>query len=241
MDLIYLGITCFFSFAVLNTSIGVDEAINRRARKKLRLQPQYNQAGLPNGVQDILAATTVFKNRLFEIQQGIPEYVEDLLAQTMGAANARLYSELILGSFMSQTERTDAEAAALSLAGTSRQVLTLALAQYPLHLYSVFALRVSNEHLLTGESENAWGFGQIVALVMLAQTFIECFRGIKGTFRKNPEATRSNKYLEYREKKRIILAAESLKSIANQLKVPMETEAPSHTSHPPVEVPRGGG
>ena len=59
-------------------------------------------------------------------------------------------------------------------------VLVVALLQYPVHLYSIFALRTSNEHLLTGESENKWGFGQIVALVMIGQTLIECFRGYRG-------------------------------------------------------------
>ena len=180
------------------------------------------------------------KNRLLEIQHGLPSYVEDLLTPTMGAANARLYSELLLGPVTSQTGRTDAEVAALGLAGTSLQVLTLALLQYPLHLYSVFALRVSNEHLLSGQSENAWGFGQIVALIMLAQTFIQCFRGVKGTLRKTPEVTSPNKGPEYREKKRIILAAESLTSIANQLKIPVKTEAPIHTNHPPAETRTAG-
>jgi hypothetical protein len=61
-------------------------------------------------------------------------------------------------------------------------VLTCALLQYPLHLYSIFALRTSNQHLLTGESENTWGFSQIVALVMVGQTIVECLRGIKGIF-----------------------------------------------------------
>jgi len=59
-------------------------------------------------------------------------------------------------------------------------VLSLAMVQYPLHLYNVFALRAANQHLLSGESENTWGFGQIVALIMVGQTLVEFCRGVKG-------------------------------------------------------------
>jgi hypothetical protein len=54
------------------------------------------------------------------------------------------------------------------------------LLQYPLHLYNIVALRASNQHLLKGESENDWGFSQIIALVMVGQTFVECCRAVKG-------------------------------------------------------------
>ncbi|KAK3348732.1 hypothetical protein B0T25DRAFT_546399 [Lasiosphaeria hispida] len=49
-----------------------------------------------------------------------------------------------------------------------------ALLQYPLHLYSTVALRTSNEGLLEGDSENNWGFGQVMALVLVVDTFIKC-------------------------------------------------------------------
>jgi len=46
--------------------------------------------------------------------------------------------------------------------------------QYPLHLYSTIALRLSNESLLEGDSENSWGFGQVSALVLVVNTLIQC-------------------------------------------------------------------
>ncbi|RYC58491.1 hypothetical protein CHU98_g7716 [Xylaria longipes] len=57
-------------------------------------------------------------------------------------------------------------------------VLTVALIQYPVHVYTLFALRKSNEPYLSGDSENQWGFGQVVALVLVASVLIECFRAI---------------------------------------------------------------
>jgi hypothetical protein len=78
-------------------------------------------------------------------------------------------------------------------------VLTVALVQYPVHLYSVIAIRSANKPMLVGESENSLGFGQIVALVMLAQTFLECLRRIKGIYsRLFFHGLEADLWLEYR-------------------------------------------
>jgi hypothetical protein len=53
-------------------------------------------------------------------------------------------------------------------------VLVVALLQYPLHLYSAVALRISNEDFLDGESEGEWSFGQVMALMLVADTLIKC-------------------------------------------------------------------
>ncbi|KAK9424449.1 hypothetical protein SUNI508_13596 [Seiridium unicorne] len=46
---------------------------------------------------------------------------------------------------------------------------------------SVYLIQVyhktSNEAYLSGGSENEWGFGQVVALTLVASTFLECVRG----------------------------------------------------------------
>jgi hypothetical protein len=44
----------------------------------------------------------------------------------------------------------------------------------------VIAMRAVNEGRLTGNSENAWGFGQIVALILMFATILECVRGFSG-------------------------------------------------------------
>jgi hypothetical protein len=61
-------------------------------------------------------------------------------------------------------------------------VAAIAMLQYPVHLYSMIALRTSNAPLLHGDSENAWGFGQIVAVVTMFATLFECGRGIHSEF-----------------------------------------------------------
>ncbi|KAH7127893.1 hypothetical protein B0J13DRAFT_611481 [Dactylonectria estremocensis] len=66
-------------------------------------------------------------------------------------------------------------------------IVLAAMVQYPLHLYMVIALRASNESRLNGDSENAWGFGQIVALIAAVSTILECFRGISDYYSQVPE------------------------------------------------------
>jgi hypothetical protein len=60
-------------------------------------------------------------------------------------------------------------------------VLNVAALQFPLHVYSIFTLRSSNEPLLSsGGTERQWGFGQIVAMVLLANNVIILLNGIQG-------------------------------------------------------------
>lgn len=64
---------------------------------------------------------------------------------------------------------------------TENQILSLALLQCPLHIYSIFALRASNERYLDGGvSGSDWGFGQIVAMVLLGANFLSIADGITG-------------------------------------------------------------
>jgi hypothetical protein len=63
-------------------------------------------------------------------------------------------------------------------------IIQLSAIQYPLHLYMIVTMRESNASLLEGDSENEWGFAQIVALVLLASTLLECVRGARGMYSK---------------------------------------------------------
>lgn len=60
-------------------------------------------------------------------------------------------------------------------------LLLISLGQFPVHTYEIFALRYYNEHRLSGDSENSWGFGQIVALVSLGSTLVQSIGTIIGT------------------------------------------------------------
>ena len=50
-----------------------------------------------------------------------------------------------------------------------------------LHVYTMVVLRIHNEPLLDNSAiENEWGFGQVVAIMMLAATLLECAKGFEG-------------------------------------------------------------
>jgi hypothetical protein len=59
--------------------------------------------------------------------------------------------------------------------------MIIVMEQFPLHLYSVFALRSASQGFLTGDPENSWGFGQTVALVMVGQILVACCHEVHGT------------------------------------------------------------
>jgi hypothetical protein len=62
-------------------------------------------------------------------------------------------------------------------------VLFVAAMQYPLHLYSIFTLRASNESLLaSGTTEQQWGFGQIVAVILLGTNLVVLVNGLQGLY-----------------------------------------------------------
>lgn len=66
--------------------------------------------------------------------------------------------------------------------GYKTGVLIIAMMQYPVHVYTVFALRIANEERLEGDSENDWGFGQVVALALLTSSILQCIRTVIGMF-----------------------------------------------------------
>lgn len=62
--------------------------------------------------------------------------------------------------------------------------LSVAMLQCPLHIYSVFALRASNERYLEERrAEREWGFGQVAAMVLLGGNVLQIVDGIAGVFR----------------------------------------------------------
>lgn len=63
----------------------------------------------------------------------------------------------------------------------------VAMMQCPLHNYSIFALRASNERFLDdGGSEHAWGFGQVAAVILLGGKVLQLVDGIAGVSLSRP-------------------------------------------------------
>ena len=74
------------------------------------------------------------------------------------------------------------DALAVLKTGYKTSVLIITMMQYPVHVYTVFTLRIANEDRLDGDSENNWGFGQVVALALLTSSVLQCIRTVIGKF-----------------------------------------------------------
>lgn len=62
-----------------------------------------------------------------------------------------------------------------------KAVITMGSLQFVLHVYTAISLRISNQSLLDNPSvEENWGFGQILAVVMLGATLIQCGACLEG-------------------------------------------------------------
>ena len=59
-------------------------------------------------------------------------------------------------------------------------LVCLPLAQFLLHLYMVWTIRSANRMHLQGESEDTWGFGQVVALVQILPILKGCAKDCIG-------------------------------------------------------------
>jgi hypothetical protein len=122
------------------------------------------------------------------VSQTRPRLVRSLTAQIPEAAVAIVPQE----SQPSTTGRPDSSLLTMARLLYSMQanpvttdaqniVVGVALLQCPLHIYSIFALRSSNEkYLEAGSAERDWGFGQIVAMVLLGANILSIADGITG-------------------------------------------------------------
>ena len=105
----------------------------------------------------------------------------------IASSNARhpLVDQIYLGvtSFyvlaLAQVAMIDCRAPSRRLYSQKTIIVTGAL-QFVLHVYTLVALRVSNQPLLDSSLEDQWGFAQVLALVMLGSTLLECTRSLEG-------------------------------------------------------------
>ena len=172
-DQLYLAMTCLYFF----TSMAACGKVALIAFLKLQHFP------VPEYLTPTVSAMSIFQGTA---SPGIFDLVSGAISDVFNSSHAE---ELSLKEWLTsivQQLRDSGMPFLFSLSIGSDKlkfaVLTLAMLQYPLHIYMIFALRAGNEHLLNGDSENYWGFGQIVALVLLASSVLQGFRAILGKF-----------------------------------------------------------
>ncbi|KAI1743038.1 hypothetical protein F4680DRAFT_410861 [Xylaria scruposa] len=64
------------------------------------------------------------------------------------------------------------------VADMTSHIVIFALILYLIYVYMLVTIRQSNEAYLSGNSENEWEFGQVVALVLVTSVLLESFRTI---------------------------------------------------------------
>lgn len=57
----------------------------------------------------------------------------------------------------------------------------ISVPQFILHVYILVALRTANQPLLDNAAlEDQWGIGQVIAIMMLVATLLECCKSVEG-------------------------------------------------------------
>jgi hypothetical protein len=113
------------------------------------------------------------QNKLSEVTSMLVSGATDLgISGRHGISSESLQGmiQVLLSSYSMNTPATDLQ----------YSILGIAMLQCPLHIYSIFALRASNEQYLEGGSENEWGLGQIAAVVLLGRNILQLVDGLIG-------------------------------------------------------------
>jgi len=76
---------------------------------------------------------------------------------------------------------------------TAGVILVLAMAQLPIHVYMIAALRTANQDMLEGGNENDWDFGQTVAIVLLGLAISEIRDGLRDYWRLHRKAKKHHR------------------------------------------------
>lgn len=174
MDHVYLSITCFYMFVSIRTCWLCGEIQSP--------QPTENQndiradEGGRTNLQlwfdamrrwDLPPASEITLQRYERMIQNL-----DACLQTCKEIWENRHKPF-QWSLVKRLMKSIAEAGTFGETNLKSVVLGIAMVQFPVHTYMIFALRYSNEHRLSGDSENTWGFGQIVALVLLGSTLVQ--------------------------------------------------------------------
>lgn len=178
-DHVYLSITCFYMFSSISLCWECGDIQNQpRAEHQENARADGGNPSLPAVFRIVVSAIQIIQGprAAFEIRARLAQ------ASWLGRIEAVLESSRmpfrreITMWLISVFVPGDPSLVRLKIT-----LLTVALCQFPLHTYMIFALRHSNEHRLSGDSENAWGFGQILALVLLGSTLVQSIGIIIGT------------------------------------------------------------
>lgn len=164
-----IWITLILAFIVLTSSPNAKSYLD----ELFRLLPDSESQGLRKFEQLVLGwPSTVLTKQIHYIREQTKRSVNFLRNRPLSEHPASFWMQLFLLSIL--TVLVEPLLTLFNyyflllnlLEQNTFMALALAILQCPVHGYMLFALRASNENHLSGDSENQWGFGQIVPLVL---------------------------------------------------------------------------
>ena len=170
VDKVYLIVTSIFVFFVLFEALPPYWEL-RFPKRLFQIVLGHREGAVARKLREITEDFEMIVTKLemaFQLGLHNPLYAKYLPLTTS--------AYLILGSlriFWDDTYRDE-----VSQSKQQNAILLPLVFQYPLHLYFIVTMRRWNADLLVGDSEDTWGFGQILALVLLAPTILECAKAI---------------------------------------------------------------
>ncbi|KAK8872486.1 hypothetical protein PGQ11_003000 [Apiospora arundinis] len=181
VDSIYLGFTALYLFGSLLMCRFVAPVTSTTVAKGLRQLETPFFSLMLGTIRRIGSFNKTHQRWIakFQLSRAICAITQWRLRDAKGSPNdpaKTRWLERLMEFFKDDDYGFDLATSDLSPYGARAAVLIVALIQYPVHGYMVYALRSSNEEFLTGSSENEWGFGQIVALVLVAAMLLECLK-----------------------------------------------------------------
>lgn len=195
-DELYLAITSLYFFAALGLSMEPQQQRLMDTLESLRVDSRESRPELRDVmigfISFILTGTSLPLSKLFWTRlaavRSIPksyglEQIRHRMDSLLNKISSKYEASPWLGMLLVnplKTAVTYPKSALTTMEENDFAILLLALIQCPVHGYMIFALRASNESHLSGDSENQWGFGQIVPLVLLISVATECIQALVG-------------------------------------------------------------
>lgn len=174
VDTIYLAVSCLFFFFSLSVCVEIASRAFQR-----RFRDIYNQEAKRGRLNWLFLRILKFNlDILSSFDGGIRVMVTDIADKYSWRLDDR--TSRIFLRYLDVLGFVDT--GKLQISELELQLFSLALLQYPLHSYFMFAIRAANMGELSGDSENAWGFGQVVALVLLGSSVLGCIQAIYCVF-----------------------------------------------------------
>lgn len=195
-DHVYLSITCFFMISSISVcwECGEIQICAEDQKSGSADNGRENKSAIGQAFVRWMRATRNRRTQILDFSASLPKLVPRFYSDRIQAFSSDRTQPSWINSMLANWE-VEREHWLVFFFGTGDSrlmklkimLLGFALCQFPLHTYMIFSLRYSNEHRLAGDSENTWGFGQIVALILLGSTLLQSVETIMRTYLGTPE------------------------------------------------------